>query len=225
MLYLSSWFYRMRPSVVHNPFVKYTSRTNDVFSKWFMTEVNPNQIRWKPFQMPKTSGADLVDGLFTIAGAGDPRMRHGISIYVYLVNTSMKNRALCNSDGDFLIVPQQGSLIVITEFGKMRVDPNEIVVIQQGMRFRVDVEEESRGYILEVFDDHFVLPNMGPIGANGLANPRHFESPVAFFDPSEIDQDYEIVYKFQGELFACKQDHSPFDVVAWTGNYVPYKYK
>lgn len=211
--------------MVHEPFVKYTSKSNHLFSNWSETDVNPNQIRWKPFEVSSTSATDFVDGLFTIAGAGDARTRHGISIHVYIVNDSMKNRAFCNSDGDFLIVPQQGSLTVTTEFGKIFAEPNEIIVLQQGMRFKIEVESESRGYILEVFDNHFVLPNLGPIGANGLSNPRHFLSPVASFDVNEVDQDYEIVYKFQGKLFSCKQDHSPFDVVAWTGNYVPYKYK
>lgn len=105
----------------------------------------------------------------------------------------------------------------------MDVKPNEIVVIQQGMRFSVQVFKPSRGYILEVFGRHFNLPDLGPIGANGLANPRHFLTPTAWFEDRQIDN-YEIVSKFQGKLFVCKQDHSPFDVVAWYGNYVPYKY-
>lgn len=221
---LSSWFYRIQPSVVHDPFVRYTSHNNRLFSKWSETEANPNQIRWKPFHVSSSPVADFVDGLFTIAGAGDPKIRHGISIHVYMNNKSMKNRAFCNSDGDFLIVPQQGSLTITTEFGKIFAEPNEIVVVQQGMKFKIEVEGESRGYILEIYDNHFVLPHLGPIGANGLANPRHFLTPVASFESSD-DQNYEIVYKFQGELFACKQNHTPFDVVAWTGNYVPYKYE
>lgn len=176
--------------------------------------------------MSNAPEVDFVDALFTIAGAGDPRTRHGISIHVYLLNKSMKNRAFCNADGDFLIVPQQGSLLVTTEFGKLFVDPNEIFVIQQGMRFKIEsFEGESRGYILEVFDNHFVLPNLGPIGGNGLAAPRHFLSPVASLDPCDVSETYQVITKFQGELFTCTQDHSPFDVLAWTGNYVPYKYK
>lgn len=120
-------------------------------------------------------------------------------------------------------VPQQGSLMITTEFGKMKVSPNEICVIQLGMRFSVDVEEASRGYILEVFDGHFKLPDLGPIGANGLANPRDFLTPVAHYEDKEIE-DYRIVSKYQGSLFEALQDHSPFDVVGWHGNYVPYKY-
>ncbi|KAF5296406.1 hypothetical protein FQR65_LT01393 [Abscondita terminalis] len=161
-------------------------------------------------------------GLNTVCGSGDPRLKHGVAIHVYACNVSMKDRAMYNADGDFLIVPQQGTLKITTEFGKLNVRPNEIVVIQQGMRFAVDVEEPSRGYILEVYGRHFSIPDLGPIGANGLANPRHFLTPVAWYEDRDVL--YEIVGKYQGKLFICEQDHSPFDVVAWAGNYVPYKY-
>lgn len=119
-------------------------------------------------------------------------------------------------------MPQKGSLKITTEFGKMIVAPNEIVVIQQGMRFSVEIDEVSRGYILEVFGQHFQLPDLGPIGANGLANPRDFLTPVACYE--KLDVSYEIVVKYQGKMFVALQDHSPYDVVAWHGNYVPYKY-
>lgn len=165
---------------------------------------------------------DFIDGLHTIAGAGYPRIRHGIMIYVYSCNTNMGKKAFFNCDGDLLIVPQKGSLFIRTEFGRMHVAPNEICVLQQGMKFSIDIEEISRGYILEVFDNHFVLPNLGPIGANGLANARDFLTPEADFE--DASDSYEIVCKFQGRLFSCSQDHTPFDVVAWHGNYVPYKY-
>jgi len=135
----------------------------------------------------------------------------------------MNYRCLYNSDGDFLIVPQKGTLAIKTEFGKMLVEPEEICVIQQGIKFSIDIEEESRGYILEVYDSHFVLPNLGPIGANGLANPRDFLTPVAVYEDIEIPT-YQVVNKFQGQLFVALQEHSPFDVVAWHGNYAPYKY-
>lgn len=115
-----------------------------------------------------------------------------------------------------------GTLDVITEFGRMTVAPNEICVIQQGMRFTVNVDGPTRGYCLEVFDNHFKLPDLGPIGSNGLANRRDFLTPVAWFE--ERDEKFEIVSKFQNALFVATQGHSPFDVVAWHGNYVPYKY-
>lgn len=171
-----------------------------------------------------TSGqkVDFVDGLHTIAGAGDSRSRHGLAVHIYTCNSSMVDKAFFNSDGDFLIVPQKGELLITTEFGSIGVAPNEICVVQQGMRFRVEVTEESRGYILEVYDNHFVLPQLGPIGANGLANPRDFLTPVASYE--DISRTFQIIAKFQGKLFECQQDHSPFNVVAWHGSYVPYKY-
>nr|XP_012636000.1 homogentisate 1,2-dioxygenase isoform X4 [Microcebus murinus] len=133
-------------------------------------------------------------------------------------------RCFYNSDGDFLIVPQKGKLLIYTEFGKMLVQPNEICVIQRGMRFSVDVFEETRGYILEVYGIHFELPDLGPIGANGLANPRDFLIPVAWYEDRQVPGGYTVINKYQGKLFAAKQDVSPFNVVAWHGNYTPYKY-
>lgn len=166
---------------------------------------------------------DFVDAIRTIATAGDPCTRHGLSIHVYLANKSMVKRAFFNSDGDFLIVPQCGTLLITTEFGKMYIEPEEIAVIQQGIKFKVDLPDgQGRGYILEVFDNHFVLPNLGPIGANGLANPRDFLTPVASFEKTE--ENFQVICKFQNNLFQAHQGHSPFDVVAWHGNYAPYKY-
>ncbi|CAH1116086.1 unnamed protein product [Phaedon cochleariae] len=216
-----TWLYRIRPSVGHRPF-KRLENVN-VTHDWSETEPDPNQLHWNPFDLPKTQvGIDFVRGINTICGAGDPRCKHGLAIHVYSCNVSMENRAFYNSDGDFLIVPQSGDLEITTEFGKMVVKSNEICVLQQGMRFRVAISQPSRGYILEVFGRHFALPDLGPIGANGLANPRDFLTPVAKYE--DLEGNYEIVAKYQGKLFVCEQDHSPFDVVAWHGNYVPYKY-
>lgn len=180
-------------------------------------------MRWNPFDLPKSNeNTDFVEGLNTVCGAGDPKTKVGLAIHIYTCNASMKDRAMYNADGDLLIVPQKGTLIILTEFGKMQVKPNEIAIIQQGMRFSIHVSEPSRGYILEVFGQHFIIPDLGPIGANGLANPRDFLTPVAWYEDRETR--FEIISKYQGKLFACQQDHSPFDVVAWHGNYVPYKY-
>lgn len=206
--------------MTHKPFRPLAH--NGLNSDWNVAAPNPNQLRWKPFALPATKNVDFIDGLNTICGAGDARIRHGLAIHVYACNVSMDHRALCNSDGDFLIVPQVGTLRVQTEFGSLHVAPNEIVVISQGMRFRIEVSEPSRGYILEVYGNHFELPNLGPIGANGLANARDFLAPTAHYD--EVEEKYAIVSKFQGKLFEAEQNHSPFDVVAWHGNYVPYKY-
>lgn len=217
-----TWFYRIRPSVIHKPFKRLTT-TKYLTHNWDEQEPDPNQSRWLPFDIPKSGNVDFVSGLHTICGAGDPRSRHGIAIHMFLCNASMDKSAFYNSDGDFLIVPQQGSLKITTEFGIMEVAPNEIAVIQQGMRFAVAVNGPTRGYMLEVYDGHFKIPDLGPIGANGLANPRDFLTPVAHYVDLEIPG-FKMISKYQGALFVAEQNHSPFDVVAWHGNYVPYKY-
>ena len=181
-------------------------------------------MRWKPFDIPSSSSkVDFVQGLRSICGAGHPSTRNGLAVHIYACNAPMGHKCLQNSDGDFLIVPQQGTLKIKTEFGRMVVEPNEICVIQQGIRFNVEVDGPSRGYILEVYDAHFQLPNLGPIGANGLANPRDFKTPTAWFEDVDVDE-YLVVNKYAGHLFRAVQGHSPFDVVAWHGNYAPYKY-
>ena len=140
----------------------------------------------------------------------------------------MHRTAFYNSDGDLLVVPQQGPLAIQTELGHLEVKPGEIAVLQRGIRFSIAVDEQlhaSRGYVLEIFDRRFELPDLGPIGANGLANPRDFLHPVAAYeDIDDPASPFTIITKFQGTLFASSQQHSPFDVVAWHGNYVPYKY-
>ncbi|XP_066245260.1 homogentisate 1,2-dioxygenase [Euwallacea similis] len=217
-----SWLYRIRPSVGHKPFEKLVK--SGITHDWDEQEPDPNQMRWNPFDLPPSSSTiDFIEGLKTVCGAGDPKLKLGLAIHIYSANKSMENRAFYNADGDFLIVPQIGTLYVKTEFGIMSVAPNEICVIQQGMRFSVELSEPSRGYILETFGRHFSLPDLGPIGANGLANPRDFLTPTARYEIIECFK-YEIVSKYQGKLFTCCQGHSPFDVVAWHGNYVPYKY-
>lgn len=158
--------------------------------------------------------------------AGQP----ALAIHIYLSNANMTNTCLQNADGDFLIVPQSGSLEIRTEFGRMFVEPEEICVIQQGMNFTVTSPDLStdgnfiRGYILEVIGSHFELPTLGLIGANCLANPRDFQTPQAEFVDDVQQEEFTIIKKFQHRLFEAKQDHSPYDVVAWFGNYVPYKY-
>ncbi|XP_031623029.1 homogentisate 1,2-dioxygenase [Contarinia nasturtii] len=218
-----SWLYRIRPSVLHEPYEKFLSAPY-VTNNWSEQHPNPNQMRWKPFELnDATKKCNFVEGLHTVCGAGEPTTRHGIAIHIYLCNQSMNDCAFYNSDGDFLIVPQKGTLEIKTEFGCMTCAPNEICVIQQGIKFSVAVSELSRGYILEVYDNHFTLPDLGPIGANGLANPRDFQTPTAWFE--DIDGiNYKIIAKYQGALFQAKTNHSPFDVVAWHGNYAPYKY-
>jgi homogentisate 1,2-dioxygenase len=160
-------------------------------------------------------------------------MKAGCAIYNYAFNANMNDKAFFNSDGDFLIVPQQGSLKIKTEMGRLEVAPREIFVIPRGIKFTVDMgeptegaaEEGCRGYIVEIFEGHFELPNLGPIGANGLANPRDFQSPVAWFeDTDHTVTPYKVVNKFQNKMFNFCMPHSPYNVVAWHGNFCPYKY-
>lgn len=158
-----SWLYRIRPPVQHMPFEKIES---ELFASDFHAWApNPNQMRWNPAELPwDDDKVDFIAGLKTMAGAGDPCARHGTAIHMYCCNTSMKDKCMYNSDGDFLIVPQEGTLVITTEFGVMEVGQNEIAVIQRGIRFSVAVSQPSRGYINEIFAGHFELPSLGPIG-------------------------------------------------------------
>lgn len=181
--------------------------------------VSATQLAWHPFDIPTSEEVDFVTGLKTVAGSGDPTLREGLAVHVYTANTSMKKKAYVNSDGESLIVPQQGALDIQTEFGPLFVQPGEIVVIPKGIRIRVEVPDgPSRGYLLEVWGSYFELPELGPLGANGLANARDFLAPQAKYDITQ--EPWEIVYKLGGKFFKSTQNHSPFDVVAWHGNYV-----
>lgn len=223
----SAWLYRIRPSVAHQGFTKLPENP-DLESNFLplnpKVHVSPTQLAWHPFDLPPDSErVDFVDGLKTLAGNGDPTLKEGLAIHIYTANASMEKKAFCNNDGDMLILPQQGRLDVQTEFGKMMVRSGELLVIQRGMKFKVGLPDgPSRGYIQEIYGSHYQLPELGPLGGYGLANIRDFESPLACFD---IDQSqWQITYKVCGQLFSCTQEHTPFDVVAWHGNYVPYKY-
>ncbi|KAI0787799.1 homogentisate 1,2-dioxygenase [Fomes fomentarius] len=220
----SAWIYRIRPSVAHKGF---TTLPDNIDLESCFLPLNPKvhfcptQLAWYPLDIPSNDKVDFVSGLKTLAGNGDPTLREGLAAHIFVANESMGKRAFCNSDGDFLILPQQGRLDIQTEFGKLMVRPGELVVIQRGIKYKVGLPDgPSRGYILEVFGSHFELPDLGPLGTHGLANPRDFESPVASFDIDQSPWESEV----GGKLFSCKQEHTPFDVVAWHGNYMPYKY-
>ena len=213
-----SWLYRIRPSAMHTPFQRIA--LGAVSSDYGVTP--PNQLRWNPLPVPEQA-TDFVEGLVSMAGNGDALVQSGAGIYVYAANRSMTKRAFYNADGELLIVPQLGRQRFVTELGVIDAEPQEIVVIPRGVRFRVELlDAEARGYICENFGAHFRLPDRGPIGANGLANPRDFLTPVAAYE--DIDGPHELVGKFGGHLWSAQMDHSPFDVVAWHGNYAPYKY-
>ncbi len=210
-----AWLYRIRPSVVHEPFRRYRALAE-------LTEGTPNQLRWDPFPIP-SEPVDFVDGLLTICGNGDEKLSSGIAVHVYAASLSMKDRFFYDADGELLIVPQQGRVTIGAEHGAIDVAPGEICVVPRGVKFRADLPEGSaRGYICENYGALLRLPELGLIGANGLANARDFQTPVAAYE--DRDGAFEVIAKFQGNLWAAPIDHSPLDVVAWHGNYAPYKY-
>jgi len=216
-----SWVYRIIPSAAHPRFSRIDDGT--VRSAPFTdVEPNPNRLRWDPMPIPDRP-TDFIDGIFTVGGNGDTMTHAGVGIHFYRANTSMQRRYLVDADGELLIVPQHGELLLHTEFGLLRVQPQEIAVIPRGVRFRVELTgSTARGYICENYGAHLALPERGPIGANGLANERDFQFPVAAFE--ESGETCQVVQKFGGHLWAADYDHSPLDVVAWHGNYAPYKY-
>ena len=166
---------------------------------------------------------DFVEGIVTVGGNGDVATQVGMAVHVYAANRSMTDRCFYNADGEMLIVPQFGALSLHTELGILEVAPGEICVIPRGVKFRVELLDiQARGYICENYGLTFRLPELGPIGANGLANPRDFKSPVAAYEDREGD--FHIISKFLGRLWQAYINHSPLDVVAWHGNYAPYKY-
>ncbi len=217
-----TWTYRIRPSVTHKPFERidngrWQSKPDDI-------DVTPNQLRWNPLPVP-SEPTDLIDGITTIALNGDPLSQTGIGIHIYAFNKGMGDRYFYNADGEMLFVPEKGRIGFLTELGLLQAGPGEVVVIPRGTRFKVEPhhdDKELRGYICENYGAQFRLPDLGPIGANGLANPRDFETPVAWFEDREGK--FEQVAKFGGNLWSCEIDHSPLDVVAWHGNYAPYRY-
>ncbi len=213
-----SWLYRLRPTTAHGACHPYAGAQHFLAPDGAHT--TPNRLRWDALGMPE-GAVDFVDGIVTYGGNGDPTSG-GIGIHLYAANTGMTTRAFQNSDGEMLIVPQEGELHIATELGRMEVAPGHIALIPAGMRFRVDTSGPVRGYICENFGAPFRLPDLGPIGANGLANPRDFEAPVAWFE--DRDEPFEIVQKFNGKLWTTTIDHSPFDVVAWHGNSAPCRY-
>lgn len=221
-LNLRSWLYRIRPSVTHEPFHPIGFPVETLTADFKKCSITPNQLRWRPWAIPNEA-VDFVRGMFTVCGSGSPANKDGFAIHMYTATASMQDSCLANADGDFLIVPQQGTLFVMTEMGKMVVEQGEFCVIPRGIRFSVNIgEEPCRGYILEIFGGHFQLPDLGPIGANGLASPRDFLSPVAWYEDRRCK--FLVVHKFEGHLFSAHQEFSPFNVVAWHGNYTPYKY-
>lgn len=217
---LFTWLYRTRPSVAHGEFhlVKQPQIVGAPFSSAFTP---PTQMRWNP--MPYPSSADFLHGLVTFAGNGSIEMHQGAAIHLYAITESMQNNFFYNADGEMLFVPQEGAIQFKTELGMLDVAPGEIAVIPRGIKFQVILlDKKARGYICENYGQTFRLPDLGVIGANGLANPRDFKKPVAAFEDREGH--FKLYVKFQGSFWAADIDHSPLNVVAWHGNFTPYKY-
>ncbi len=215
-----SWLYRIRPAAMHAPFALLPEV--HLHNRFDEAPATPNQLRWDPRPLP-AAPTDFVDGLFTIAGNGSAAAQTGVGIHLYACNRAMQGRYFYNADAELLIVPQHGRLRIATELGVLDVAPLEIAVIPRGVRFRVDLPDgAARGYVAENFGAPMRLPELGPIGANALANARDFLAPVAAYE--DIEGEFELIAKFQGRLWRAAIDHSPLDVVAWHGNYAPYKY-
>ncbi len=218
---LRSWLYRIRPSVLHGEFQAYKQHTIKTAPDRDI-KTPPTQMRWNPLPYP-IDQKDFIDGLVTIALNGSAEHGVGAAIHLYAINQSMKKRFFYNADGELLIVPEQGGLILKTEFGEITIYPKQIAVIPRGVKFQVLlVDQTARGYICENYGVPFRLPELGPIGANGLANPRDFLYPHAAFE--DVEDEFHLIVKFQGHLWQADIKHSPLDVVAWHGNFAPYFY-
>jgi homogentisate 1,2-dioxygenase len=218
-----SWLYRLRPAANHGAFKPYSGTSLLRSGPFTEAPATPNRLRWNPLSLPSSGAVDFVDGLVTYGGNGSPEAGHGVGIHMYAANTSMKKRAFFSADGEMLIVPEQGSLRIVTELGVLDAPPLFICVIPRGVKFRVELlDATARGYVAENYGALLRLPDLGPIGANALANPRDFETCEASYE--DLDESCELIQKFQGSLWSTPLTHSPFDVVAWHGNLAPYRY-
>jgi homogentisate 1,2-dioxygenase len=216
-----SWLYRLRPSAEHPPYEKYKGAK--LFAPGTVDDpLPPNRLRWDPLEMPKKP-TDLIDGMVTMLANRDPASLEGVAIHVYRANADMKRRCFVDADGELLFIPQEGRLTLLTELGRIDVAPGQVALIPRGVRFRALLPDGSaRGYIAENHGSLFRLPDLGPIGSNGLANPRDFETPVAWFE--DVEGDFELVQKYLGSMWTTTLDHSPLDVIAWHGNLAPWRY-
>ena len=216
-----SWLYRMRPTADHRPFTPYEGAA--LFgAPPAQAPLAPNRLRWDPpADLPQDK--DFVDGLVTMLNARVPQDLEGCSVHLYRAQRSMEGRVFVDADGELLIIPQQGTLELRTELGRLEIGPGDVALVPRGMKFRVQlIDGEAAGYVAENYGLPLRLPELGPIGANGLANPRDFEVPVAAFEDS--GEPTEIIQKYLGRLWTTTLDHSPLDVVAWHGNYAPWRY-
>jgi homogentisate 1,2-dioxygenase len=226
---LRTWCYRVRPASQRRTFVPHqhpASGRVSLFGAGFVGRPSEvNLCGWPPLPLPAPEAAcDFLDGLVTVAGAGGPDLSRGCAIHLYSANRDMDRRAFYNADGDLILIPEVGAITVLTELGPLEVAPGQIAVLPKGLVFSVLLGGPvARGYLGEAFGRHFQLPDRGPVGANGLADPRHFQAPSAWYE-DRLAPDFRVVAKLGGRLHEASQDHSPFDVVAWHGNYLPFRY-
>ena len=216
-----SWLYRMRPSAAHPPFRRYEGAS--LFDAGAVgAPLPPNRLRWDPLAFPEGE-VDFVDSMATMMANGDPALLEGVAVHAYRATADMADRFFFDADGELLIIPEQGRLDLRTEMGGIELEPGEVALIPRGVRFRVLLPDgRARGYVAENYGALFRLPELGPIGSNGLANPRDFQTPVAAFEDREGS--FKLIQKHLGALWYTELGHSPLDVVAWHGNLAPCKY-
>ena len=216
-----SWLYRLRPSAEHPPYRRYDGAPRFTIAP-DPAPLAPNRLRWGPPAMPDTP-VDLIDSMATMLVNRDPADLDGVVIHRYAANRDMDNRAFVDADGELLFIPQAGRLALLTEMGRIDIGPGQIALVPRGVRFRALLPDgAATGYVAENHGALFRLPDLGPIGANGLANPRDFETPAAWFE--DRDEPFELVQKALGSLWITSLSHSPLDVVAWHGNLAPCRY-
>lgn len=220
-----TWCYRIRPSVRHTGAFKAIEVPYWKTAPHVVPDVaSLGQYRWDPVPMPaEDERLTWITGMRTITTAGDVNIQVGMASHIYLVTASMEDEYFYSADSELLVVPQDGRLRFCTELGVIDLEPKEIAIIPRGLVYRVEVlEGPCRGFVCENYGQKFDLPDRGPIGANCLANPRDFKCPVASFE--DRDAPSRVVVKWCGQFHETRIDHSPLDVVAWHGNYCPYKY-
>jgi homogentisate 1,2-dioxygenase len=216
-----SWLYRMRPTADHRPFQPYGGAPN-LRCEAGPEPLAPNRLRWDPLPEPGQP-LDFVDSLTTAVFNRSPAELEGVALHLYAATLERSDRVFFSADGELLFLPQQGRVELLTELGRIEIAPGQIALVPRGIRFKLLLPDGSaRGYLAENYGAPFRLPDLGPIGANGLANPRDFETPVAWFE--DHDEPTEVIQKFGGRLWTTTLDHSPLDVVAWHGNLAPFRY-
>lgn len=220
---LKTWLYKIRPSVIQGRFTEAPHSTWKTTEQTAVLKRPPDALRWGAFQATASNPKDFWDSLFTLCVNGSAELRSGGAIHMFVCNASMLKKYAYNADAEMMIVPYLGELKISTECGVLTIGPKSIAVIPRGMKFKVDLlSAEARGYALENFGAPFQLPGLGPIGANGLAASRDFETPVAAYE--DLSGDCTLQARYLGANWCAPLSHSPLDTVAWHGNYAPYRY-